>query len=131
MGRPETATANIRTSGGVCGLEMGSAYCKEADREKVFSEWNARTRAGPELSEAKGETGRQNVAPAFLSNDVGPDSPFLTWAFFRYGFLPNLLTYLPFSGTMLQNLALDRKMKSKSLDINHISLSEKWKERNE
>jgi hypothetical protein len=49
------------TSGhpGWCGLEMGSAYCKEATAERsLFSESNARTRAGPELSEAKGETGR-------------------------------------------------------------------------
>ena len=68
MGRPETATANIRTSG-VCvwGARNGSAYCKEADREKSFSESNARTRAGPELSEAKGETGKKNVAGFLLT----------------------------------------------------------------
>jgi hypothetical protein len=73
---------------------------------------------GTRIERSKGGNGKKNVA-GFLTNDAGPDSPFLTWAFFRYGFLPNLLT---FSGTMLQNLALDRKMKSKSLDINHISI---------
>ena len=66
MGRPETATANIRTSE-VWWARNGSAYCKEADREKSFSESNARTRAGPELSEAKGETGKKNVAGFLLT----------------------------------------------------------------
>lgn len=118
MERPETATANIRTSG-VVWARNGICILQGSDRrEKSFLRIERADPRGTRIERSKGGNGKKNVA-GFLTNDAGPDSPFLTWAFFRYGFLPNLLT---FSGTMLQNLALDRKMKSKSLDINHISI---------
>jgi hypothetical protein len=84
---------------------------------EVFSPNRTRGPArDPNCAKQRGKR-EEECRAGFLTNDVGPD-------FFRYGFLPNLLTYLP--TYLLRNHAskfgLDRKMKSKSLDINHISI---------
>jgi hypothetical protein len=93
---------------------------------EVFSPNRTRGPArDPNCAKQRGKR-EEECRAGFLTNDVGPDSPVvcIAWAFFRYGFLPNLLTYLP--TYLLRNHAskfgLDRKMKSKSLDINHISI---------
>jgi len=120
----------------VCGLEMGSAYCKEADRGKSFLRIERADPLGTRIERSKGGNGKIECRAGFLTNDVGPDSPVvcIAWAFLsNVGFCRiYLLTYLPtFLGNHASKFRLDRKMKGKSLDIKPYLYLRSWERKKE